>query len=128
MADEFIKTKIDFQKFEKALFQLTSALKSAPLNDLERDGIIQRFEYSIELLWKISKKVLEENGVIAIAPKDVIREMAHIGWIENPNELIEFLKMRNESSHAYDHKFHFDRRHKDLYLRQSQLYREYLNH
>ena len=39
--------------------------------------------------------------MIAIAPKDVIREMANIGWIENPSELIEFLKMRNETSHTY---------------------------
>lgn len=68
---------------------------------MERDGVIQRFEYTIELLWKVAKKVLEENGIVAIAPKDVIRELANIGWINNPEELIEFLKMRNETSHTY---------------------------
>lgn len=92
---------INFEKFEQALSQLKSAVSSEPANDLERDGVIQRFEYTIELLWKVAKKVLEENGVQAIAPKEVIREMANIGWVNNPQDLIEFLKMRNETSHSY---------------------------
>lgn len=92
---------VNFDKFEKALAQLKSATRKDPANDLERDGVIQRFEYTIELLWKASKKVLLENGVTAVAPKDVIRELANIGWINNPDELIGFLKMRNETSHSY---------------------------
>ena len=92
---------VSFEKFDKALSQLKAATSKAPANDLERDGVIQRFEYTIELLWKVSKKVLEENGVTAVAPKDVIRELANIGWINNPEELISFLKMRNETSHSY---------------------------
>lgn len=92
---------ISFEKMDKALSQLKAATSKKPANDLERDGVIQRFEYTIELLWKVSKKVLEENGVVAVAPKDVIREMANIGWISNPQELIDFIKMRNETSHTY---------------------------
>lgn len=92
---------VSFEKMDKALSQLKLATSKAPANDLERDGVIQRFEYTIELLWKVSKKVLEENGVIAIAPKDVIREMANIGWISNPQEFIDYIKMRNETSHSY---------------------------
>ena len=92
---------VNFEKFDKAMSQLEEATQKKPANDLERDGVIQRFEYTIELLWKVSKKVLEENGVVAVAPKDVIREMANIGWISNPDELILFLKMRNETSHSY---------------------------
>ena len=92
---------VNFEKIDKALERLKSATANPPANDLERDGVIQRFEYTIELLWKVSKKVLEENGVQAIAPKEVIRELANIGWINNPEQLIDFLKMRNESSHTY---------------------------
>lgn len=92
---------VSFEKMDKALSQLKVATSKDPANDLERDGVIQRFEYTIELLWKVSKKVLEVNGVTAIAPKDVIREMANIGWITNPSEFIEFIKMRNETSHSY---------------------------
>ena len=92
---------VSFEKMNKALSQLKSATAKAPANDLERDGVIQRFEYTIELLWKVSKKVLEENGVSAVAPKEVIREMASIGWINNPQEYIDYIKMRNETSHSY---------------------------
>ncbi|MAZ48555.1 MAG: nucleotidyltransferase [Halobacteriovoraceae bacterium] len=93
--------EIKFEKLEKALAQLKSAVLSDLKSDLERDGVIQRFEYTIELLWKVAKKVLEENGVVAIAPKDTIRELANVGWISNPDEFIKYLKMRNESSHSY---------------------------
>ena len=92
---------VNFEKMDQALSQLKAATSKTPANDLERDGVIQRFEYTIELLWKVSKKVLEENGVMAIAPKDVIREMANIGWIKNPQEFIGYIKMRNETSHSY---------------------------
>ena len=92
---------VNFEKMDRALSQLKAATSKEPSNDLERDGVIQRFEYTIELLWKVAEKVLEDSGVTAIAPKDVVREMANIGWISNPKELIEYIKMRNETSHSY---------------------------
>ena len=91
----------NFVKINKALAQLKAATSKEPANDLERDGAIQRFEYTIEMLWKLAKVVLAENGVQAIAPKDVIRELANIGWINNPQTFIDYLLMRNESSHSY---------------------------
>lgn len=94
--------KIFFDKLEKALEQLKKALDKKSHTDLERDGVIQRFEYTIELLWKVSKKVLQENGISVVAPKEVIRELASIGWIDNPDELLEFLRLRNETSHVYE--------------------------
>ena len=92
---------VSFEKIDKALSRLKEATSKKPANDLERDGVIQRFEYTIELLWKVAKATLEENGVIAVAPKDVIRELANIGWMNNPSEFIDYLKMRNETSHTY---------------------------
>jgi nucleotidyltransferase substrate binding protein (TIGR01987 family) len=93
---------IDFTKLEKALSQLKEATSKETLSDLERDGVIQRFEYTIEILWKVSKKVLQDNGISAVAPKEVIKELANIGWINNPQEFLEFIKMRNETSHSYE--------------------------
>jgi nucleotidyltransferase substrate binding protein (TIGR01987 family) len=93
---------IDFTKLEKALSQLKEATSKETLSDLERDGVIQRFEYTIEILWKVSKKVLQDNGITAVAPKEVIKELANIGWINNPKEFLEFIKMRNETSHSYE--------------------------
>ena len=45
---------------------------------------------------------MKKNGVNAIAPKEIIREMANIGWIDDPKELLDFLKMRNETSRTYE--------------------------
>jgi len=43
---------IDFSSLEKAGASLKQALQRPPNNDLERDGVIQRFEYTFELCWK----------------------------------------------------------------------------
>lgn len=95
---------VNFEKIDRALSQLQKAVSLESPSDLERDGAIQRFEYSIELLWKTAKKTLEENGVPAVTPKDVIREMANAGWINNPADFLGYLKLRNETSHTYDEK------------------------
>lgn len=92
---------ISFQKIDSAMSQLKDAVAITQPSSLERDGIIQRFEYSVELLWKIAKVVLSENGVTAMSPKDVVREMASIGWIDNPETFINYIKMRNETNHSY---------------------------
>jgi nucleotidyltransferase substrate binding protein (TIGR01987 family) len=93
---------VQFEKIDKALLQLKTSVQLKHPSNLERDGIIQRFEYTIELLWKISKRVLAENGIIALTPREVIRELANIGWIDNPDTFIGLLKLRNETSHSYE--------------------------
>lgn len=64
-----------------------------------RDACIQRFEYCIELSWKISMKLL---GLNTKAAKPAIREMARNDLISNPELWLEFIEARNDSSHAYD--------------------------
>jgi nucleotidyltransferase substrate binding protein (TIGR01987 family) len=91
----------DFSTLEKALGNLESALQTPPRNDLERDGAIQRFEYTFELAWKVAKRVLEDSGVVATTPKSVIRELGSHGWIPNVEQWLEFLKARNASVHTY---------------------------
>ena len=94
----------NFEGINKALTSLKEALDTNITSDLERDGVIQRFEYTIELTWKLAKRVLNENGLTAIAPKEVIREMAKIGWIDNPKIWINFIKYKNLTSHTYNEK------------------------
>jgi len=52
------------QPFEKALLTLEEALSRPQLDDLMRDGAIQRFEYCVELSWKTSKKTGAEWFVL----------------------------------------------------------------
>lgn len=97
---------VSVQEYKKALIsfeEALSALKKPNLNETERklfrDAGIQRFEFCVELAWKISKK---QMGTNSSAPKEVIREMAQAGLIDDPEVWFGFLEARNLSSHSYD--------------------------
>ena len=55
-----------FDNFDRALGLLREALANGPaaLNQLEKEGVVQRFEYTLELAWKTIKDYLEESGVV----------------------------------------------------------------
>lgn len=73
-----------------------------PKNDIVRDSVIQRFEFTVELSWKVLHKVLKASGVSeALTPKNVIREGARLGLIADPEAWIQFLEDRNLTSHTY---------------------------
>ena len=85
------------KEFDKALVSLELALRE-PKNDIVRDATIQRFEYCVELSWKISKKMMASASV---APKVIIREMAQQNLIDDPEKWFEYLEARNLSSYTY---------------------------
>ena len=89
------------ENYKKALNTLDEAMLKPPANNLERDGIIQRFEYCVEISWKSAKKVLEFHEQETDTPRNIIRELAKMNWINNPDEWIEFLEARNKTSHLY---------------------------
>ncbi len=72
------------------------------VSDLLRDGAIQRFEFTLELAWKTLRRCLKAKGSQVNHPKDVIREAAAEGWIPAPEKWLEFIDLRNETSHIYD--------------------------
>lgn len=72
------------------------------LNELERNGLVQRFEFTLDLSWKVMKDFLEEKGfVFKPSPKDTIRLAAESGFIDYAQVLIDGLEIRNELSHDY---------------------------
>ncbi len=96
---------LSFQPTQDALKNLESALKIVSPSDLERDGTVQRFEYSYEILWKLGQRVLQQHEVQAEYPKAVFRELGRLGWISNVEEWLEFQTARNNSSHEYGIKY-----------------------
>ena|SRR5690606_8598538 len=83
--------------FKKAVSRLEEAIRQEK-DDFIRDSVIQRFEFSIELAWKTTKRVM---GTATSAPKDVVREMAQSGYIDDVHIWLEAIDMRNLSSHTY---------------------------
>lgn len=92
-----------FNNFKKALAQLTKFLKKTELNELEEQGLIQVFEYSHELAWKVQKDFLESQGVTELfGSKNVAREAFNTGLIENGEVWLKMIESRNLSSHTYN--------------------------
>ncbi len=94
--------RVEFGPVERALESLRKAVANPPRNDLERDGVIQRFEYSFELTWKTAKRVLARAGVDAQSPRAVIRELAQQGLIADAELWMLLLEARNYTSHTYN--------------------------
>jgi len=93
---------INLSAVSKALQSLQDALSPPPKNDRERDGAIQRFEYTFELIWKTAKKILSYHGVESHSPRSVIRDLGQQGWIDDVDEWLGFLEARNLTSHTYE--------------------------
>ena len=94
-----------FKNLEKALTALEVMIKKP--KDLDRaniDASIQRFEFSIELFWKLLKKIIFSQGRETIYPKDILKE-AYAGHLINNEDLwIQMLNDRNRTSHTYNEK------------------------
>jgi hypothetical protein len=73
---ELVRLQKQILLLEKANKTLEKVfIEGVELNDLEKDGVIQRFEYNIELVHKTLKKVLEYFKVNFMAsPREIIRE------------------------------------------------------
>jgi len=101
-----IRWKQRFQNFDRAFLLLREALEngSANLSPLEKEGVIQRFEYSYELAWKTIKDYLEQNGVIItpVTPRQVLKEAFASKVIEDGQVWIDMVDHRNLLSHSYD--------------------------
>ena len=77
MSNQDIRWLQRLENYSRALGLLESALERGPdvLNDLEKEGTVRRFEYTVELAWKSLKDYLEFSGVelASVTPKSVMK-------------------------------------------------------
>ena len=85
---------VSLEELSKALVSLEEAL-TVEKTDISRDASIQRFEFCVELSWKSAKKVM---GTSTAAPKQVIREMAQSGFIENVEFWLKSISVHSGNS------------------------------
>ncbi len=93
-----IAMAVSLQVLEKALVALEQAL-ALEKSDITRDASIQRFEFCVELSWKSAKKFM---GTSTTAPKQVVREMAQNGLIDDVAIWLTAIDKRNLSVHTYN--------------------------
>ena len=73
------------------------------LDEILKEGLIQRFEYTHKLAWNVMKDFLAEIGDIQIyGSKDATREAFNTGLIEDGDVWMEMIKSRNKTSHTYN--------------------------
>lgn len=93
--------KYAIEKFEDAFSRLKEGIASAK-NELGWDGVVQRYEFTFELLWKTLKIFLNDKGIDARTPKDVFKEAFKLDWLEEEEVFLNMLEDRNLCSHVYD--------------------------
>ena len=73
-----VRWKQRFTNFDRGVALLDEALKKdvAALSMLEKEGVIQRFEYTFELAWKTLKDFLEGSGLVIspVTPRQVLKD------------------------------------------------------
>lgn len=103
MENRDIRWKQRFANYKRAFERLNEAMEENELNELERNGLVQRFEFTLELAWKTMKDFLEEKGfAFKPSPKDTFRQAQTAQYITYAQALIDGLDLRNELSHDYD--------------------------
>ena len=98
-----------FDNFERAfllLREVMQIIQERKLSPLEQEGVIQRFEYTWELTWKVLKDYLEYSGIVfdIIAPRSVIKEAIAAKVIDNGDIWMDALDSRNKMYHTYSYK------------------------
>ena len=91
-----------------ALNRLQEAVAKESLTEIEKDGLIQRFEFCFEILWKCGKDYLAEyEGMDIASPKKVIRSLRETRMFsdEETEILLTMVDDRNLITHTYDEEF-----------------------
>jgi len=102
MNQKTIRWKQRFENFEKSYLLLKQSLEIQTPSVVERAGIIQFFEITFELSWKLLKDYLESQNVDAKFPRDVIKEAFHYELIQDGDTWMVMLGDRNLTVHTYN--------------------------
>jgi len=106
MLSSDIRWKQRLSNFRQAFLQFSSAVSifnTRPLSDLEKQGLIQAFEFTHELAWNLIKDYFEYQGNTTITgSRDAAREAFQKGLLQNGEVWMEMIKSRNQTSHTYN--------------------------
>lgn len=106
MTEQDIRWLQRFSNFRKAFSQLDEAVtlsQSRDLSKLEKQGVIQAFEYTYELAWNLLRDYLRWQGNTTITgSRDAIREAFSAGLIDDGERWMQMLQDWNRTSHTYN--------------------------
>ena len=105
-------SNLEYEPLEKAVSQFEKGIERVQktsvdeLDELLRDGAIQRFEYTMDLAWKFLQRYLKselqvDDSTIR-SKKDLFRESARLQLIDDAERWMAHYEARNATSHDYD--------------------------
>ena len=72
------------------------------LSELEKQGLIQAFEFTHELAWNVLKDYLEAQGFAElIGSKNATQQAFKNGLLEDGEAWMDMIRARNLTSHTY---------------------------
>lgn len=91
-----------YENFDKSYRLLVKYAANPPANELERAGLIQFFEMTLALSWKVLKDFLESQGTVATSPRDTIKHAFSMGYITDAHTFLHAIGAHNLTSHTYN--------------------------
>jgi len=95
-----------FENYKKALAQLQDAVALAgrrELSGLERQGLVQAFEFTHELACNTLKDFLEERGQTGLyGSRDATRAAFAAGLLADGDLWMRMIASRNQTTHTYN--------------------------
>ena len=89
----------------RAIERLRQITDLPQIGEIERDAVIQRFEFTFEAVWKAAQfHLLQVEGLDVASPKAVIRACREVGLLDE-QEATQALQMaddRNLTVHTYN--------------------------
>lgn len=105
--DQDIRWLQRYDSFHKAcarVLEITdSDVEPDDLSELEKEGLIQRFEYTFELAWKVLQDFLRFKGYDFVnGPNGTLQKAFEDGLISNHDGWRRMAKARVTTSHTYN--------------------------
>ena len=106
MTELNLRTIQRYQSLKIAFARLITVIDKLDMDgvqDMMRDSLIQRFEFTIELCWNLQRDIAVDLGFLdVIGPKPAIQKAFEIGIIGDFEIWKSMLKSRNLTSHTYN--------------------------
>jgi nucleotidyltransferase substrate binding protein (TIGR01987 family) len=90
-------------KYIQKNFNTEESLEDEILDEMIKEGLIQRFEYTHELAWNVMKDYAEYQGNSNIGgSRDASREAFKLKLVTNGHIWMDMITSRNKTSHTYN--------------------------
>jgi len=103
--EQDLRWKQRFANYNKALNQLSEGIANNEVNpaSIIKEGIIQRFEFTHELAWKVMKDYLEYEGYQNVAgSRTATKEAFNKGLLTRGQVWMDMIESRNNTVHTYN--------------------------